>query len=319
VANLNQIVTKIPGAGVNRTQGVMVTSNGVLAVNVWGNVLPARYADPLVVAVGDTVVVDLMHGPTGQSEAVVSGRLTTAPRPGYGTVKTVPPSSSTITVTGTDGTDYTALFASSYTPTVNDYVILAWNAATPTVTSKVGSTPAPTDAAAPVNAPPPPPQSGSTVYAATDSGTWTPSFGAWDAWAGGGGNVYQGGSAYGAANYGAWFYAGSPGQLSARTITRVRFTLGSRRTAGSYNAPVTVHLYAHTSANKPSGDVNRTAGPFDVTVQAGAGQVTVDLPKSWGSILTAGGGISIAGENYAGFNGRNTEPASGRLILDWTR
>jgi hypothetical protein len=65
--------------------------------------------------------------------------------------------------------------------------------------------------------------------------------------------------------------------------------------------------------------VNRTAGPFDVTVQAGAGQVTVDLPKSWGSILTAGGGISIAGENYAGFNGRNTEPASGRLILDWTR
>lgn len=319
MANLANLIAKIPANGLTRTQGVMVTTNGVLGVNVWGNVIPARYADPIVVNAGDTVVVDLMHGPTGQAEAVVSGKLTTAPRPGTGTVTVVPASSATITVTGTDGAAYTAYFVSSYTPVVNDNVILAWNAATPTVTGKVGATAPPPAPAPPVLPPPAPATSGQSWYAATDSATWTPSFGSWDSWAGGGGNVYQGGAAYGGPTYGAWFYSGSPAELTGRTITRVQFKVPARRNVGSYNSSVVINVYAHTSANRPGGDVTRTTGPYNVTVLPGFGGGYVDLPTTFGPVLAAGGGISIAGEPYAGFLGRNSQPDSGNIVLDWTR
>jgi hypothetical protein len=295
----------------------MVTTNGDLGVNVWGNVLPARYADPLVVNVGDTVVVDLMAGPTGQSEAVVSGKLTPAPRPGTGKVTTVPPSSPTITVTGTDGIGYTAYFVGSYTPTVNDNVILAWNAATPTVTGKVGATATPPAPAQPVPPPPPPPQTGTSTYQATDSDTIWPS-GGWGSWAGGGSNVYEGGASYGGPVYGAWFYSGSPAELAGRTITRIRFNTGQRRNVGSYNTAANVNFYAHTSPNKPAGDVTRAVGPNAVTIAPGFNG-TIDLPLTFAATLQAGGGISIAGEPYAGFNGRNTQPDSGLLTIDWTR
>jgi hypothetical protein len=318
VANLTNLIAKIPGGATTRYKGVMVASGTGLAVNVNGNIIPATYADPVVVAAGDPVVVDIMSGAQGQAEAVVMGRLTAAARPGRGTVKTVPPASTTITVTGTDGTDYVASFVGSYTPTVSDSVILAWNAATPTVTGKVGAT----ITASPVvtvGAPPGPTTSGTSSYAATDSGTWTPTYGAWDAWAGGGGQVYQGGSGYGAANYGAWFYSGSPAELAGRTITRIQFNIGRRLTVGGYNQPVTLNVYAHTSPNKPGGDVSRTVGPTSITIQPGSGGGNVDLPLTFASVIQAGGGISIAGEPYAGVNGRNVQPDSGLLTIDWTR
>lgn len=308
-----------PGPGIVTYPGVIVPpvpGSKLMSVNVNGNILPARWADPLVVAVGDPVLVDIRIGP-GQGEAFVRCRLTTAPRPSEGTVKTVPPSSVTITVTGTDGADYTAKFLSSYTPAVNDNVILSWNAATPTVQGKVGTVAAPlaTVAIAPTA---PATRTGSTPYAASDAATWVPSLGVWDRWAGGGGNVYQGSNG-GYTTYGAWFYAGSPSELSGRTITRVQFTLGSRRSVGSYNSPVTVHFFAHTNVSRPGGDVTRTTGPYDVTIQPGSGQTTFDLPTTFGAALQAGGGIAISGEPYAGFNGRNIEPASGLLTIDWSR
>jgi hypothetical protein len=319
VVNLAGIISKIPANGLTRTQGTMVIHSGVLAVNVWGNIIPARYADPLVVNAGDTVVVDLMAGPTGQAEAVVSGKLTTAPRPGTGTVATVPPSSPTITVTGTDGIGYTAYFVGSYTPTVNDNVILAWNAATPTVTGKVGATPAPAPLPPPVTPPPPPPATGLNTYPATDSSTYWAG-GGWDSVNGGGGNVYQG-TVYGTSNvvYGAWFYAGSPNELAGRTFNRVQVTIGSRRRVGNYNTPTTVHVYIHSSANRPGGNVSSVAGPYDFTIQPGSGQVTLDLPTSTGPLIANNGGIEISGDPYAGFNGRLTEPSSGLLQMTWTR
>jgi hypothetical protein len=325
VADLSGIISKIPGGGVTRTQGIMVSTNGVLGVNVWGNVLPARYADPLVVNVGDTVVVDLMAGPTGQSEAVVSGKLTAAPRPGTGTVATVPPSSPTITVTGTDGIGYTAYFVGSYTPTVNDNVILAWNAATPTVTGKVGATAAPPPPVPPPAPAPQPVASGTNTYACTDSDTYW-SGGGWGSWAGGGSRVYQGGGSYGGPVSGAWFYAGSPSELAGRTITAIYFQFGSRLAVGASNTAVTAHLYFHTNVTKPGGDVTRVSGPFDVTIPAGAGQVAASItPTNYGDFttaanaLTSGGGISINGESYAGFQGRNQEPGSGLLSIAWNR
>jgi hypothetical protein len=255
----------------------------------------------------------------GTGDAVVTGRVTLQPRPAEGVVKTVPPGSPTITVTGTDGIDYVAKFAASYTPTVSDNVLLAWNASLPYVTGKVGVVAAPTAPGQPsVAAPPGPDRAGQTAYQATDSATWVPGLGAWDAWAGGGGRVYQG-SQSGYTTYGSWFYAGSAAQLAGRTINRIQFTLGSRRQVGGYNSPVTVHFYAHTSANRPGGDVTRTTGPFDVVIQPSAGQQTFDLPTSFAGALAAGGGISITGEPYAGFAGYLQEAASGLLTIDWSR
>ena len=151
------VAAKYQSGSFTRYKGVMVLDEtGALAVNVNGNVIPTSYADPIVVAVGDAVSVDLMTGATGLSEAVVTGRITLTPRPGTGKVKTVPVSSPTITVTGTDNIDYTATFVSSYTPVANDNVILAWNAANPTVNGKVGSTAAPPPPVDPVPPPPPP-------------------------------------------------------------------------------------------------------------------------------------------------------------------
>lgn len=303
-----------------RYKGVMVLdSDGALAVNVNGNVIPTSYADPIVVAVGDAVSVDLMTGETGLSEAVVTGRITLAPRPGTGKVKTVPVSSPTITVTGTDSVDYTATFVSSYTPTVNDNVILAWNAANPTVTGKVGSTSAPTTPVDPVIPPPPPSQTGTSTYASTDSETfWGP--GGWGSYAGGGSNCYTG--TYGAATViAAWWYGGSPTQLTGRTITRIQFTLGARRPAGNYNSPATINFYTHTSARRPDQftDVTRTGSAFAATIPAGSGQRTFDLPTSMAAALLAGGGISISGGDYSGYNGRLIDAASGKLTLTWSR
>lgn len=319
MANLRGLESPPPlGAAVTYPGVVVKDLAGKLAVNVNGSVLYPRYQDPVVVGVGDPVVVSITAGPTGGGDAVVTGRVTLAPRPATGTVKTVPPSSSTITVTGTDGTDYTATFVASYTPTVNDNVILAWNANTPTVTGKVGTVAAPPPPPPAVAPAPGPSSTGTSTYQAQDSATWVPGLGAWDAWAGGGSNVFQGSNG-GYTTYGSWFYAGSPTELAGRTITRIQFTLGSRRGVGSYNSPVTVHLYTHTSANRPSGDVTRSSGPYDVTAQPGQGQVTFDLPTSFAADLQNGGGIAIAGDPYAGFNGRLQEPASGLLTIDWSR
>lgn len=304
-----------PTVGTVTYQGVIVAGTGSgLAVNVNGNVIPARWADPLVVTIGDPVLVDIRTGP-GQGEAIVRCRLTTSPRPAEGTVKTVPPSSVTITVTGTDGVDYTAKFVSSYTPTVNDNVILSWNAATPTVQGKVGAVAAPVSSTAAVA--PPTITSGKSTYPATDSDTYWAT-GGWGSWAGGGGHVYQGDYGSGPV-YGSWFYGGSPTELSGRTITSMQITLGARRSVGASSSPVTLHLYAHTSSTKPSGDVSRTGSSYDVTIQPGAGPQTIDLPLSFASTLQAGGGISLSGNPYAGVNGRYTQPDSGALTINWTR
>lgn len=315
MADLRAIEAPAQTRTVTTYQGVMVLSGGALAVNVNGNVLPARWADPIVVAEGDTVLVELSSSRAGQGAAFVRCRLTNKPRPGRGTVATVPAASPTITVTGSDGIVYTATFVASYTPVVGDPVILSWNASVPSVVGKITTTEAPPVTSLPVTPPPAGPATGSTPYPASASDTYWPA-GGWGSWAGGGGHVYQGSQGSGPV-YGAWFYAGSTAQLAGKTLTRIGFTLGSRRPVGSSNAPVTVHVYAHTSANKPGGDVNRVAGPHDITVQPGQGLTEYNLPLTFAAALQAGGGIAIAGDPYAGFLGV-TQPESGRLTLDWS-
>ena len=315
MAEIRAIESLAPDRTVTTYQGVMVRDGGGLAVNVNGNVIPARWSDPLVVAEGDPVLVELSASRAGGAAAIVRCRLADKPRPGQGTVLTVPASSPTITVTGSDGAVYTATFVGSYSPVVGDRVILSWNAAVPSVVGKITTTAAAAPVAPPV-APPPTSSTGTTPYQASAGDTYWPA-GGWGSWAGGQGRIYQG-SYGGGPVYGAWFYAGSTAQLAGKTITGIRFTLGSRLPVGNNNQPATVHLYAHTSANKPGGDVTRVAGPFDVTVQPGQGLKEYALPLSFASALQGGGGIAITGDPYAGFNGPITQPESGLLNLDWS-
>lgn len=301
-----------------RGVAVQVGTTGQLGVNVNGNVIAAKWADPVVVAAGDPVLVTISTGRSGGSEAIVRARLADRPRPGRGTVKTVPPSSPTVTVTGTDGTDYVATFVSSYTPVVGHKVLLSWNAAVPSIQGEVSVTAAPyTPPPTAVVAPPATVTSGEEHYPATDSDTWWPS-GGWGSWAGGGGRVYQGDYGSGPLT-GAYFYGGAVSQLQGKIITRLRIILGSRLAVGSNNAAVVVHFYAHTSANKPGGDVSRVIGPFDVVANPGQGLWTYDLPPDlYGPTLINGGGIAIYGNPYAGFKGRREEPEAGKLIVNWS-
>lgn len=320
--NLRKLVT--PAGSFARYKGVMVLDrSGALAVNVNGNIIPASYSDPIVVAVGDAVSVDLVTGATGQSEAVVTGRLTLTPRPATGTVTTVPVGSQTITVTGADGTTYTATFVSSYTPAVNDVVILAWNAAAPTVTGKVGTTavpppppPPPPVVVVPVAPPPAPPQTGYNTYPAVDSSTHA-TYG-WDTFASRGGRVY-GGNTYDTVT-GAWFYGGSPKALAGRTITRVRIDLPNRLVVGNYNNTVNLVFSLHTSQRRPGGNVTLTGSTYNFAMRAGWTNNTIDLPATFGAGLLAGYGIAITpASDYAGVDGRLQNAASGKLTLYWSR
>jgi hypothetical protein len=296
---------------------VKINTSGTLGVNVQGNVIPARWADPIVAAEGDTVLVQLIIGRTGQTEAFVKAKITKSPRPARGTVSSVPPSSDTVTVTGTDGGTYTAYFVTSYTPTVSDEVLLSWFGSKPTIVGKVAATAAPTPAPppAPTAPPPPPPQVGTAHFAAASSNTYWPP-GGWGSWASGRGRVFQG--SYGAGQvYGAWFYHNSPGQLAGRAITRVLILLGGRLAVGSFNSPVTVHFYLTSNASQPGGNVTHIAGPHNVTAWPGQGMTHYDLPADWGDDIVAGSGIGIMLDPYAGFYGVNEQPESGKLTLDW--
>ena len=313
MADLSKLLSMVPGGGVKRYQGRVVTVDGIRKVNVGGNVLEARWADPLIVADGDSVTVDVTAGATGQASVFVLGRTTTQPRPKTGKVTAIPAGSPTITIQADDGKTYNAEFIGTYQ--VGDNVHLDWGAGLPRVMGKVTTTPAapPPD---PTPPPPPAPTSGSTSGTATDSGTyWGP--GGWRSWAGGGYRVMQG--SYGAGPvFGAWFYGTKFKALTGRTIKRVRLRTGARQAVGGYNAPAVFHFYAHTSPAMPGGDVNRVSGPHNVTIQPGQGPADITLPLSFAATVIAGGGISIAGEPYAAMNGID-QPDSGRLIFDWEK
>lgn len=299
---------------------------GLLGVNVWGNIIPARYADPVYLVAGDPVLVDITsRGATGQSEAVVVCKLTDRPRPARGKVTVVPVDSTTITVLGEDGVTYQAAFAGSYV--VGNWVFLNWTAGTPTVVGKVSETepppPPPPDPVKEDTAPPPPPPpkaiTGTARAAATWSGTFVSQFNIWDNWAGGNQNLFQG-SAYGPPLTGAWFYGSRVRALNdGRKIRRLRIKLGSRRSVGNYNASATLHIYTHRSSSRPSGNVSLDDGPFNVTLPARASARYVDLPLSFAARLLAGGGIAISGDPYMSLSGRILQPESGLLVIDWEK
>lgn len=277
------------------------------------------YADP-----GEAVVVSREVDPNGSARNYVVGRVG-QPQPTSGTVASATGSSAVVSLGA--GT-VTARYNSGLSLSAGDTVALLWQGRIATVTAKLTDYVPPPVEAAPSPSPPPAPKTGTLSAFATDTATWVPGLGVWNAWAGGNQNVYQG-SWSGYTTYGSCFYNGQTKQLAGATVTRVLLRIPKRLSVGAYNNAATIHVYVHTSNNRPGGDVARVLGPYNFTIPAQyAGNSTIQsgVPKGWvslpvaaGTQLAGGGGISISGEPYMGFVGKATDPSAFQLLTDWQR
>lgn len=280
------------------------------------NLLDARWADPMQPLQGGKIVIDITNDGKGQSSALVVCGYTDQPRPSTGIIQEVLPAgvSTRLVFVGEDGVTYTTdRFIGSYSP--GDPVYVTWDAAVPTIIGAIGATTAVPEA------PPPPPEpvvaAGETHIAPTASDTF--GVGGWGRWASsqrGGEDVYSG-SQSGYAVTGSWFYGAPRPELAGKTITRILFKVPARLPVGA-SGTATVPFYAHTSGARPGGDVNRVSGPFNVPIPQGYGGGYTDLPTSFGPAIIAGGGISIAGGPYVGFQSRLDNPEFGKLIITWS-
>lgn len=295
---------------------IAVDESGALALSVDGVVQNALWHQLYVPTLGDAVAFVVTTTPEGQSTHFVVGSVSQTPAssPDEARVTSVTTSSGTITVAA-GGETMTAKIVGT-APAVGDIVLLDHR---PTAIYALGRVqPSPERPAAepdqPGPEPPPaPPESGTRVFGATDSGTartgsswYTPA----------GHSLTQGDD--GESSYaGAWFYGTSPAYLAGRTITAARLYVPARRRLGAYDAPATIGLYAHTSPSRPPGDVSRVAGPRDVVLPAGWGGGWIEIPSTLAAVVVAGGGLSISGHTYAGLLGRDSDPQSGALAIDW--
>jgi hypothetical protein len=310
---LKHTMAAIPGGNTRRTYGTAFWDGSKWSANVGGNLLTCRWLDPIQPVQGGNLVIDITTDERGQSTALVIGGYADQPRPSTGTVLTV--GVSQIVFTGEDATTYsTDRFIGTYT--VGDLIYLTWDAAKPTIIGKIPAITVTPPANTPVPAGGGGAITGTHRTPATKSDTY--GVGGWGRWSTsqyGGEDVYSG--TYGGYTVtGSWFYGLGNTVLAGRTIAAARFRLPQRLNVGA-SGSATVHLYAHTSSNEPGGDVNRTVGPFDVSVAQNAPPQWVTLPSTFYSALTAGGGISLAGDPYVGFQSRLKDPDSGKLELDW--
>ena len=313
MSGLKHTLAQIPGGNTRRTYGTAFWDGSQWFAEVGGNLLTCRWLDPIQPLQGGKLVVDISTDERGQSTALVIGGYTDQPRPSTGTILTV--GVSEIVFTGEDATVYTTdRFIGSYV--IGDLIYITWDAAKPTIIGKIPTitiTP-------PANTPLPPGGgdiTGTQRTPANASDTW--GVGGWGRWAtstNGGEDLYSG-SWGGYTLTGSWFYGPANTILAGKTITAARFRIPQRLNVGG-SGSATVHLYAHDSQSRPGGDVTRVVGPFDVTRAQAEGAAWVTLPSSFHAVLVAGGGISIAGDPYVGFQGRLKDPESGKTEIDWT-
>lgn len=316
MAGFDNTLGAIPAGGTRRTYGTAYWDGSRWWASINGSLLDARWADPIQPAQGGKIIVDITGDGNGLFSAFVVAMYADQPRPSTGTISDI--GSTQLSVLGADGAVYvTDRFLGPIGGyAVGDPVYLTWDAAEATVLGVVAGI-------APPREQEPPPTIGGTaptgyeVLTASASDTW--GVGGWGRWStsqNGGEDVFTG-TLGGYTVTGSWFYGAPRPALQGKEITKIQFRLPARIANAGTSAAVTVHLYAHTSQSRPGGDVTRTAGPFDVTVPGGAGPGWHELPLTFADALKAGGGISIAGDPYAGFNSRLDDPESGKLILDW--
>lgn len=316
MSGLKHTMAAVPAGDTRRTYGTAYWDGSRWWANVGGNMLDARWLDPIQPQQSGKIVVDITNDGKGQSTALVIGGYTDQPRPSTGTVTAVETAGSATEVvfTGDDGVSYRSpRFTGSYN--LGDSVLLDWTAGMASVTGHI-----PGITVVHSSPPPLPPTaafSGEVSAVATVSDTF--GVGGWGRWAGSqnGRQAVYSGTWGGYTVTGAWFYGAPKPVLSGKTITRIRFKLPARLSVGA-SGTATVHLYAHTSQSRPGADVTRSVGPFDYQVGQGAGGQYIDLPLSFAATLAAGGGVSIAGDPYVGFKSRLDDPEAGKLIFNWS-
>lgn len=281
-----------------------------------GGVQQFAYWNDHVYAVrGEPVTVAREIDPGGIARNTVIGRIG---RPGAdtGTVLTVEGNYLLVSV-GAD--EVKARFDSGKVFTPGDVVALDWKGATITALFVVTNYIPPVPDIIGSTAPPPTASSGELPIFATDSATWNANLGYWNVHALKNQNVYTG-SWYGSTTTGAWWYNGATKQLAGATITGVQFRVPKRFSGvGAYNNAGTLHVYVHNSDARPGSDVSRVAGPYDLTIPPHFQGGFFDLPAAAGDVLKNGGGISVVGDPYMGFQGKAEDPASGQLIFKYTR
>ena len=305
----------IPEGSTRRAYGTAYWDGTAWWANIGGKLVGCRWLDPIQPLQGGNLVVDITNEGRGQYSALVIGGYTEQPRPSTGVILAL--GVLEIVIAGEDTRTYTT---KRYLGPIENYslgenVYVTWDAATPTILGKVNEI----TVVPPAPPPPPPPviTTGETPLIATASDTW--GVGGWGRWATsqrGGEDVYTG-TWGGTTTTGAWFYGAPRPELQGKTITRIRFRLPARMAVGVY-APAVLHFYAHNAQSRPGGDVARVTGPHDVGIPYPFGGGEIDLPLSFAPALVGGGGISIAGDPYAGFNSRLDDPESGKLILNWS-
>jgi len=314
MAALKKTLAAIPAGGTRRMFGTSYFDGAKWWVNLNGNLIDARWLNAVSPQQDGPIVVDLTNNGDGQSSAVVVDGYSDQPRPRTGTVLTV--GMTEIVLTGADGITYTtSRFSGSYA--FGDPVYVAWDSSTPIILGKLPSitTTPPTQVPVPAT---PVRSTGTAKGAAGKTNTWWGP-GGWGSYSGsqnGGEQVYSG-TWSGNTVTGSWFYGAAFTNLGSKTITEIRFRLPKRLDLGA-SGSATIHLYAHTSKYQPGGDVSRTVGPWDVTVTQSQGAHWITLPLTFAPVLKAGGGISISGDPYVGFDGRLRDPQSGRIEMDWT-
>jgi len=310
---LKHTLAAIPAGNTRRTYGTAYWDGSEWYANISGSVISARWLDPIQPLQGGKIVVDITDDGNGQATALVVGGYTDQPRPSTGTILTV--GITEVVFTGEDGTVYTTdRFIGTYT--IGDLVYITWDAATPTIIGVI-----PTITVTPPADVPTPPTAGPTSDTKKTPVTASDTYGVggWGRWAGSqnGGEAVYSGTWAGYALTGSWFYGAGNTVLAGKNITAARFRLPQRLDVGA-NGTATVNLYAHTSQSRPGGDVARTVGPHTINVGDDAPPGWITLPASFHAVLVAGGGISIAGGTYAGFQSRLKDPDAGKLEIDWT-
>lgn len=298
--------------------GGLVSIGGNLLVPVWLEQVAAVPGDPLTLLILD-------YSDSTSSQPFVLGvpravGATALPLPIEGTIKTFAAGSLTAVVTTAQG-DQTAVVRSNYAPVVGDRVRLSWarganGSMVCDAVAKIGAVPLPERVQPERPSPPPPePETGSDVFTASDSGTWSTGTGEWNTEYGT--DVYAG-TGFGAPGdqHGAWFYQDALALLRGRTPTGVRLFLPARLMIGDYDTPASITINRHTSKTRPSGDVT-IAASTTITVAAASDEQWIDLPTGWGPALIAGDGICISGTALAGFSGIKDNSGSGRIHMDW--
>lgn len=315
MTGLQNTMAAIPGGGTIRKYGTAHWDGTEWRAMIGPNLLSCRWLDPIQPKQGGNIVVDITKDEYGQASGLVIGGYTDQPRPSTGVVLFV--GVTELVIAGEDGVTYTT---DRFLGVIGDYAVsdplyITWDASQPTVLGIVNDITITPDAAPPPEAPTA--ASGSTTLIATASDTWWAP-GGWGSYATstqGREEVYAG---YWAPNTvtGAWFYGPPRPELAGKTLDRIEFRLPQRLGAGS-SGPVTINLYAHTSPSRPGGDVTRVAGPFAVVVNPGETKGVIELPLPFAAPVAAGGGISIAGGDYARFASRLSDAESGKTTLYW--